>query len=37
MNIIDIHQTQLDLGKRVKEGCAQEDLIGLMFNTIGVR
>ncbi|KAJ4483182.1 dihydroxy-acid/6-phosphogluconate dehydratase [Lentinula aciculospora] len=27
----------LELGKRVKEGCAQEDLVGLMFNTIGVR
>ncbi|KAE9411221.1 dihydroxy-acid and 6-phosphogluconate dehydratase [Gymnopus androsaceus JB14] len=26
----------LELGKRVKEGCAQEDLIGLMFNTIGI-
>ncbi|GAW04323.1 dihydroxy-acid dehydratase [Lentinula edodes] len=26
----------LELGKRVKEGCAQEDLVGLMFNTIGV-
>ncbi|KIK67165.1 hypothetical protein GYMLUDRAFT_37219 [Collybiopsis luxurians FD-317 M1] len=26
----------LDLGKRVKEGCEQEDLVGLMFNTIGI-
>ncbi|KAJ3733566.1 dihydroxy-acid/6-phosphogluconate dehydratase [Lentinula guzmanii] len=26
----------LELGKRVKEGCVQEDLVGLMFNTIGV-
>ncbi|KAJ3973809.1 dihydroxy-acid dehydratase [Lentinula raphanica] len=26
----------LELGKHVKEGCVQEDLVGLMFNTIGV-
>ncbi|KJA27896.1 hypothetical protein HYPSUDRAFT_130832 [Hypholoma sublateritium FD-334 SS-4] len=26
----------LDLAKHVKEGCKQEDLVGLIFNTIGV-
>ncbi|KDQ57649.1 hypothetical protein JAAARDRAFT_270916 [Jaapia argillacea MUCL 33604] len=26
----------LDLGKKVKEACEQEGLVGLMFNTIGV-
>ena len=27
----------LDLAKEVKKGCADEDLVGLIFNTIGVR
>ncbi|KAJ3829979.1 dihydroxy-acid dehydratase [Lentinula raphanica] len=26
----------LELGKHVKEGCVQEDLVGLMFNTIAI-
>lgn len=26
----------LDLAKHVKEGCKAEDLVGLIFNTIGV-
>lgn len=28
---------QLDLAKHVKHGCKQEDLVGLIFNTVGVR
>jgi hypothetical protein len=28
---------KLDLAKAVKEGCKEEDLVGLIFNTIGVR
>ena len=27
----------LDLGKKIKESCEAEGIIGLMFNTIGVR
>ncbi|KAF9469876.1 dihydroxy-acid/6-phosphogluconate dehydratase [Collybia nuda] len=27
----------LDLAKQVKDGCKEEDLVGLIFNTIGVR
>lgn len=27
----------MDLAKAVKEGCKEEDLVGLIFNTIGVR
>lgn len=27
---------QLDLAKKVKEGCTSENLVGLIFNTIGV-
>ncbi|KAF9263372.1 dihydroxy-acid dehydratase [Marasmius fiardii PR-910] len=26
----------LELGKKVKQGCSEEDLVGLLFNTIGV-
>ena len=28
---------QLDLAQLVKKGCKDEDLVGLIFNTIGVR
>ena len=28
---------KLDLAKVVKEGCKEEGLVGLIFNTIGVR
>ncbi len=28
---------KLDLAIAVKEGCKEEDLVGLIFNTIGVR
>jgi len=28
---------QLDLAKVVKDGCKEEGLVGLTFNTIGVR
>jgi hypothetical protein len=28
---------KLDLAKVVKEGCKEEGLLGLIFNTIGVR
>jgi len=28
---------QLDLAKHVKAGCKEEDLVGLIFNTVGVR
>ena len=28
---------KLDLAKVVKEGCIEEGLVGLIFNTIGVR
>ena len=28
---------KLDLAREVKKGCADEDLVGLTFNTIGVR
>lgn len=28
---------KLDLGKKIKEGCKEEGLVGLLFNTIGVR
>lgn len=28
---------KLDLAKAVKEGCKEEDLVGLIFNTVGVR
>jgi dihydroxy-acid dehydratase len=27
---------QLDLAKKIKEGCASEELVGLIFNTIGI-
>jgi dihydroxy-acid dehydratase len=27
---------QLDLAKKVKEGCEAEGMLGLIFNTIGV-
>jgi dihydroxy-acid dehydratase len=27
----------MDLAKHVKDGCKDEDLVGLIFNTIGVR
>lgn len=27
---------QLDLAKQVKKGCEDDDLVGLIFNTIGV-
>lgn len=35
--ILDRVRSQLDLAKHVKEGCKEEDLVGLIFNTIGVR
>lgn len=28
--------TQLELAKHVKDGCKEEGLVGLIFNTIGV-
>lgn len=28
---------KLDLAKKIKEGCKEEGLVGLIFNTIGVR
>ena len=28
---------KLDLAKAVKEGCKEEGLVGLIFNTVGVR
>jgi len=28
---------KLDLAKAVKEGCKEEGLVGLIFNTIGIR
>lgn len=28
---------KLDLAKKVKEGCQQEDLVGFMYSTVGVR
>lgn len=31
------HFAQLDLSKEVKKGCTEEGLVGLTFNTIGVR
>lgn len=30
-------QFKLDLAVKIKEGCSQEGLVGLTFNTIGVR
>jgi hypothetical protein len=33
----DSYEVQLDLAKHVKTGCKEEDLVGLIFNTIGVR
>jgi hypothetical protein len=32
-----ISGVKLDLAKVVKEGCKEEGLVGLIFNTIGVR
>ena len=37
MRIDFIRPLQLDLANEVKKGCADEDLVGLIFNTIGVR
>ena len=28
---------KLDLAKEVKKGCADENMVGLVFNTIGIR
>lgn len=33
----DSFHKKLDLAKKVKEGCREEGLVGLLFNTIGVR
>jgi hypothetical protein len=34
---VDPASMQLELSKKVKEGCKEEGLIGLTFNTIGIR